>query len=417
MKYKSKSIVDKSILISMFFICVSIYLPPFFKSLSITFLSLSIILAYLTKSYSFNFNFNKHNFLILILYILYVIGVFYSSDIKEALFDLEVKLPIIIFPVLFFFLPRKFISKRNIWLYCSTIIAGLVINILYCFGYGILNSINNSLPLIPEISYTKLSHSFHPSYLSLFASIALIFVYKIPFKNLFNFNTRKNVIVKFLLYFIITIFLLMLKSRSGFIAMTISYVWIICNTFFVEKRKLVSIFTFILIAFFYIVVFNSSQFSVRYYNAIENMSESNTTSVYNTNSMSQRKFIYSNCIDLIFKNPIFGVGTGDVKLTLQKLYKDQHFYFKSYLNAHCQFIQTTIALGAIGFIVLIIIFLLPIIEMYKQKEYFLVTIFVLIGVSFLFESVLERQMGTFFFGLIYVLSNSYLEKDIEISKE
>jgi len=415
MKYKTKSIVDKSILISMFFICLSIYLPTFFKSLSITFLSLSIILAYLTKSYPFKLNFNKYNLLIIILYLLYVIGVFYSSDIKEALFDLEVKLPIIIFPILFLFLPRNFISKKNIWLYCSAIIAGLVINIFYCFYYGILNAINNSLPLIPEISYTKLSLSFHPSYLSLFASIALIFVYKIPFKNLFNFNTRTNFIVKFLLYFIITIFLLMLKSRSGFIAMTISYIWIICNTFFVEKRKLVSIFTLIIITFFYILVFNSGQFSGRYYNAIENMSESNTTSTYNASSMSQRKFIYSNSIDLILEKPFFGVGTGDVKLTLNKLYSNEQVDFKSYLNAHCQFIQTTIALGAVGFIVLLIIFLFPIIEMYKQKEYFLVTIFVLIGVSFLFESMLERQMGTFFFGLIYVLTSSFLKKDIAIA--
>ena len=419
MKYKTKNIIDKYILISIIFICLSIYLPPFFKSLSITFLASSIILAYLTKSYSlkFNLNFNKHNLLLLMLYLLYVIGVFYSSDIKEAFFDLEVKLPIIIFPILFLFLPRNFLSKRKFWLYVTAIISGLIINIFFCFISGIIRSINYSLPLIPEISYTKLTISSHPSYASLFSSIALILVYRMPSKELFKINKRTNYIIKTISFFIITVFLLMLKSRSGFIAMTIVSIWIIFDIFFIEKRKIVSLITLLLISILYITIFNLNQFSGRYYNAIDKMSNNSTKNQPNESSISQRKFIYLNSLKIILEKPFLGYGTGDVKQTLNKLYNKEQTNFKSYLNAHNQFLQTSIALGLIGLILLMLVFILPIINMFNQKEYFLVTIFLLIVTGFLFESMLEREMGTYFFGLIYVLSNSYMRKDIELSEK
>lgn len=419
MKYKTKNIIDKYILISMIFICLSIYLPPFFKSLSITFLASSIILAYLTKSYSLklNLNFNRHNLLILMLYLLYVIGVFYSSDIKEAFFDLEVKLPIIIFPILFLFLPQNFLSKRKFWFYATAIISGLIINIFFCFISGIIRSINDSLPLIPEISYTKLTISSHPSYASLFSSIALILVYRMPSKELFKISKKTNHIIKAISFFIITVFLLMLKSRSGFIAMTIVSIWIIFDIFIIEKRKIVSLITLFLISILYITIFNLNQFSGRYYNAIDKMSDKTTTNQPNENSMSQRKFIYSNSLNIILEKPFFGYGTGDVKQTLNKLYNKEQTNFKSYLNAHDQFLQTSIALGLIGLILLMLVFILPIINMFNQKEYFLVTIFLIIVAGFLFESMLEREMGTYFFGLIYVLSNSYMRKDIELSEK
>lgn len=419
MKYKTKNIIDKYILISMIFICLSIYLPPFFKSLSITFLASSIILAYLTKSYSlkFNLNFNKHNLLLLMLYLLYIVGVFYSSDIKEAFFDLEVKLPIIIFPILFLFLPQNFLSKRKFWFYTTAIISGLIINIFFCFISGIIRSINDSLPLIPEISYTKLTISSHPSYASLFSSIALILVYRMPSKELFKINKRTNYIIKTILFFIITVFLLMLKSRSGFIAMTIVSIWIIFDIFIIEKRKIVSLITLFLISILYITIFNLNQFSGRYYNAIDKMSDKTTTNQPNENSMSQRKFIYLNSLNIILEKPLFGYGTGDVKQTLNKLYNKEQTNFKSYLNAHDQFLQTSIALGLIGLILLLLVFILPITNMFNQKEYFLVTIFLLIVAGFLFESMLEREMGTYFFGLIYVLSNFYMQKDIELSEK
>lgn len=408
MKAKTKNIIDKTFVISIILICLSVYLPPLFKSLSITFLTLLIIISYLSKVYILKFNLNKSNILLLIFYFIHIIGVLYSYDKDEAIFDLEVKLPLIFFPLIFIFIPQKFISKQYFWIGSITIIIGLICNIFYCFGIGIIRSINNSLPLIPEISYTKLSAKLHPSYLSLFASVSLVLTYVIPLKEQFKINNKTNSVIKAILFVIITFFILMLNSKSGIIVMTIAYIWIISNMFFVKKERIISLATLFLIAISYISIFNIEILNVRYSSAIENISEKYATNP-NESSMSQRKFIYKNSIKLILEKPMFGQGTGDVRNSLSKLYEASNVQFYSYLNAHNQFIQTTIALGLVGLIILLLLFLSPVINIISQKKYFLLTIFIIIGVSFLFESMLDRNMGSYFFALIYMLSNSYLQ--------
>ena len=125
--------------------------------------------------------------------------------------------------------------------------------------------------------------------------------------------------------------------------------------------------------------------------------------------MSQRKFIYGSSLNLILEKPLFGQGTGDVRKSLNNLYEKNNVKFYSYLNAHNQFIQTTIALGLIGLIIILLLFIIPIINIIKSREYYLIAIYLIIGFSFLFESMLDRSMGAYFFILIYILSNIYIE--------
>lgn len=409
MKLKTKYIIDKFVFFSIVFICLSIFLPPFFKSLAITFLAFSTLFAFTTKTYEIKPLFDKKIILFLIFFSLHIIGVFYSSNKDSALFDIQIKLPMLILPLIFIFLPKNFLTKDKFWLYALSIIAGLIITIFYCFSFGIVRAVSNSLPLLPEIIYTKLSASFHPSYLSLFASTGLVLTYKIPLNNIFpNFN--KSGLIKSIIIVLISIFLIMLNSRTGFILMVISYLWILIDMFFVRKRKVLAISTALIVSLSLLLVLNTNILSQRYNNAINNIGQTNNIEP-EMSSMSQRNFIYSNSLNLISENIVFGVGTGDVKSTFENLYERENIHFHSYLNAHNQYLQTTIALGLIGLLILLSLFFFPMIKMIREKEFFFLTIFLLIGFSFLFESMLERNMGTYFFALIYVLSNSYLYKE------
>lgn len=409
MKLKTKYIIDKFVFFSIVFICLSIFLPPFFKSLAITFLAFSTLFSFTTKNYEIKPLFDKKMILFLIFFSLHIIGVFYSSNKDSALFDLQIKLPMLILPLIFIFLPKSFLTKDKLWIYALSIIAGLILTIFYCFSFGIVRAVSNSLPLLPEIIYTKLSASFHPSYLSLFAATGLVLMYKIPLNNIFS-HFNKSGLIKSILIVLISIFLIMLNSRTGFILMVISYLWILIDLFFVRKRKVLAISTALIVSLSLLLVLNTNILSQRYNNAINNIGQTNNIEP-EMSSMSQRNFIYSNSLNLISENIVFGVGTGDVKSTFENLYERENVHFHSYLNAHNQYLQTTIALGLIGLLILLSLFFFPMIKMIKEKEFFLLTIFILIGFSFLFESMLERNMGTYFFALIYVLSNSYLYKE------
>lgn len=408
MKDKTKCLLNKLIFLSILFICLSIYLPPFFKSLSLTILALVLSISFLLKAYSPKPNLNKAFILPIIFYFLHIIGLFYSSDKSEAIFDLQVKLPILILPLLFLFMPDKFLTKNYLFKYSIAIVIGLIINIFYCFTDGIIRSITNSSTLISEITYTKLSASLHPSYLSLFASVGLILSYIIPLEEMFKIRSNMVRIIKIAIASIITFFILMLNSRSGLIVLTIAYIWIIYDMFFLRKRRYQSIIILLIISISYIAIFNLNALSNRYNTAIESITETHTTN-QGANSMSQRKFIYGSSLNLILEKPLFGQGTGDVRKSLNNLYEKNNVKFYSYLNAHNQFIQTTIALGLIGLIIILLLFIIPIINIIKSREYYLIAIYLIIGFSFLFESMLDRSMGAYFFILIYILSNIYIE--------
>ena len=408
MKDKTTKIIDKMIISAIIFICLSIYLPPQFKTLSILLLALILIIIFFSKVYILKPNPNKLILLPILFYSLHIIGLFYSENTKEALFDLEVKLPIIILPILFLFIPPKFLTKENFWKYTIAIIIGLILNILFCFTEGIIRSVSNSSPLISEITYTNLTGNLHPSYLSLFASVALILNYEIPLKDNFQIKETTSAIIKIILSSIITFFILMLNSKTGIIIMAISYIWIIHNMFYVQKKRIKSIIIFLLVLISFTTIYSLDTLSKRHNTAIENITTSQSSKP-ETSSITQRKFIYKNSIKLILEEPLFGQGIGDVRKSLNKLYEQSNVHFYSYLNAHNQFIQTTIALGLLGLMILLLIFIIPSIIIIKHKQYFLLTIYIIIGISFLFESMLDRNMGSYFFSLIYILSIIYID--------
>jgi O-antigen ligase len=73
------------------------------------------------------------------------------------------------------------------------------------------------------------------------------------------------------------------------------------------------------------------------------------------------------------------------------------------LNAHNQYLQTTVALGVIGLLVLILILLLPALQAYRQNNFPYFVFLVLLGFNLLFESMLETQAGVVFYAFFNVV--------------
>ena len=116
-------------------------------------------------------------------------------------------------------------------------------------------------------------------------------------------------------------------------------------------------------------------------------------------SVTIRKAVWRISGELITKYPFTGVGTGDVEDSLLHHYQMEKLVwpYNDRLNAHNQFMQTTVALGIWGSIALVVLFItafrLAIIS--RNELYFL---FLLIFViSSLAESMFETEAGVMFF--------------------
>jgi len=119
-------------------------------------------------------------------------------------------------------------------------------------------------------------------------------------------------------------------------------------------------------------------------------------------SSSIRIDIWRNTIMLGQKNPIWGVGPGDVREDVKQalLEGGNKEYATGNFNMHNQFLESFVGLGALGLICLISILFFGIKTVYKRQNSFswlLQILLLLIIVNFLFESVLNRQSGLFFF--------------------
>ena len=121
---------------------------------------------------------------------------------------------------------------------------------------------------------------------------------------------------------------------------------------------------------------------------------------YIKTSTSIRILVWSFSLNLIKSNPIIGVGTGDIKDELIKLYKKEGYpiLVKRQYNSHNQYLQTAAALGIsnINSITSYVLYLLC--WLGGEGLHFLaVFLSIIVGVACLTESVLEVQAGVIFY--------------------
>jgi O-antigen ligase len=104
--------------------------------------------------------------------------------------------------------------------------------------------------------------------------------------------------------------------------------------------------------------------------------------------------VWQSALELIRQHPL-GVGTGDVKDELVKRYEIHGFKkpLEKKLNAHSQWLQSSVALGWPGMLFLSLPFLLMALILYRKFTWLGAVFLGLTGFNFLVESMLEVQAG------------------------
>ncbi len=126
---------------------------------------------------------------------------------------------------------------------------------------------------------------------------------------------------------------------------------------------------------------------------------------------SMRKVVWKSSLKLIKAN-VWGYGTGDVKSVLAEQYiKDGNVQAEhKHLNAHNQFLQTTLAIGIFGLFVFMALLLFPLFVLRGIQR----VVFVFFSLCFIIlcltESMLETQSGIVFFAFFYSFINSITNK-------
>ncbi|MCB2221035.1 MAG: O-antigen ligase family protein [Bacteroidetes bacterium] len=341
-----------------------------------------------------------------LLFLVYVAGSFYSEHITGktgALFTLQVKLSLFVFPLLFSTIDVHLlkdniahrITKSFVW---GSLITSFIILNNAVYQYFIDQSTN-------VFFYTRLSMKHHPSYLSLLFSFAIIILVNWLITNKQKTDLKRIAAMVLVIYF--QVFIILLSSKAGIVGLVLVYISLIIMTILKSHNniKYVSILITALLAAFVIILIMTPPAYQRFFaaeRALESKLQPDSTSI---DGSVARMLIWKSSLEIILEHPIIGVGTGDVNYTLLNKYRKHHIVMaeEREYNAHNQYLQTYLGVGLPGFLILIGCLGIALIVAFKHNNLLYLSFILLFAFHILVESMLERQAGVVFYAFFNAL--------------
>jgi O-antigen ligase len=328
-------------------------------------------------------------------YLFNVVGLIGTENIDKGLNHLEIKLSFLLLPWLIF--ANTDLTTKWRTLFKQTFVVSCFAFCMYLVSRASFVLINTSQN---EFTYELFSHGFHPSYLALYLLIASRICYaEIQ-------HSSSNQVLKNL--FFITVFvccIVLLSSKINLFILGVSLLYFFISAIIRAKRKtnlllIASAFVGIIV----LTVFYNPGIRERAERSIQVFSHAQTIEKSDIESNAARILIWQSAWTLLKENPM-GLGVGDVNIELEKQYQKNGFtgIESKKLNAHNQFLQTGVALGFLGLIILLLVFITPFISLKKQQNGILFYFLIVCFVNAMVEGILETQKGVVFFGFFYCL--------------
>lgn len=243
------------------------------------------------------------------------------------------------------------------------------------------------------ISWLRSGYEFyylHHSYMAVYIVAGLAFLYS---ECLFaeSASVKKNLLVVLCACCLFP-FLLLINSRTGSLGLVMLLVMCWVHLCFIRKKyraSFVMLLSVVLIG------------CVSYITLPEKFKRLSATTeqVAHGDKSDVRFAIMGNALTVVKENPVLGVGAGDIEDALTPFYGSRADVYRP----HNQYLETWMATGVVGVVVLLLMMLVPMVNAFKRRRWLAVSIIIIFAVSILFESMLERQMGVSFFCVMMVL--------------
>ena len=370
-----------------------------------------IIIAWIFLSF-FNINqsslkralFKKQSSILILFFILTCLSALYSSNQKEAITCIEIKLSFIIFPWLLFYFeyPVQILKKCLI-----SFVSG-------CFFASLILLIRSTIYAVqghPEYYfYTLFSDFIHASYFSMYLIFAITIVLVFYHHWFSSQKEMKYISIFFVSIFILCIFLC--SSKLGLISLflCLPIIAIYRNRQFLKMKYLLGLCLGILL-----VVFVSSKIFPNSFQRLQSITSLDLTHIDKSakESTAVRVLIWKEAARLISQKPLLGHGVGDANDQLFLAYETNGITgaLKYRLNAHNQYLQTFIGMGLAGILIIIYLTWFQIVVALKQRKVILLIFAFLVSLNFLVESMLQTAAGVLFFVFFFCFTHLISEKD------
>ncbi len=335
------------------------------------------------------------------LYLFYVLSLLWSANLGAGLFDLQVKLSLFLIPIILF--SEKVLEKKTRDSVLKSYIAGCIFSVIYCFINSLILYFQTHST--ESFVYIQFSVLFHPTYFSLFLNFAIVVILNI-FLTSEKIKKAEIAVYSFLLL-IFSVSIVLANSKAVLITMFITYLSAALYYGYKKSRLKESvIITVLILSGFIVLLYRTPQINNRLKDSKRIINEYlQNEKLHDYEGTAQRILVWRSSVKIIKAHLFAGVGAGDVKDKLMEDYEAHHYKYiiEKKLNSHNQYLQTMVALGIPGLLLLLLITLYPLVFSIRNRNYLQLMFILIVAINFLTESMLETQAGVVFYAFFSVL--------------
>lgn len=323
----------------------------------------------------------------LALYLLHVAGVAWSSNMDYALFDLQVKLPLALLPLVFFWTPQsdrwRALFAPFVWgnlLAVGIALATMVWRL--CFG--------DSMDQANEVFGERFSWLVHPSYFALYLCVALAAVFLRPVGS---------PVQRVVMAAVLCLGILLCGSKAGWAGLGLVLAIVVVARWRERSvRNAVLGLAGVSLIGLVVLVAASPNVRERVVEAWRSAGRGEAQADASTSS-EVRKLAWNSAAQVARANTPWGTGTGDVKDAFMASHEQLGYIHlvEKRINAHCQYLQLWAALGWAGLGLTILVVLVPLLAAVRGGDALAAVFFLLTALNWAVESMIEVQAGALFF--------------------
>jgi O-antigen ligase len=331
-------------------------------------------------------------------FLMHVIAAFFSQNTKEALTSIEIKLSFLLLPILMY---MSGFDARAVKKICSFFVLSVTLSLLICLVRMVYMYFTTDKGWL---TYSDFSWFLHPSYFAMYIvfSLLILFVAQLRLSS----NTWLHWFMLLLVSGILVTGLFCCASKMGILTFGALIPVLILVLLLRNGRYLISALFVAATILAVVLVLRSDMSAVmRLKGAFTVAGSAENIDIKTTESNAVRILVWGEAARLIADKPLLGYTPGDANDRLYEAYKQKGMEgaLEHHLNAHNQYLQTTIGLGFVGGILLAVLTLGPLIYGIFRKNGLAVLFGLLMILNFAVESMLQTQAGTLFFVFFFAL--------------
>ena len=345
---------------------------------------------------------NKAWLAVLVPFLLVLVTAIYSSDVDYTLERLRIKLPFLVLPFAFFSLPA-FRRRDYDGLFCLFLYlmfgSAIYVGINYGLNFTAINeSISRGQPIPTPVNHIRYS------LMLAFAILAGGSLWIQGFTWRYHWERYLIGAVVFFLFGFIHV----LSVRSGLLVLYLCLFFLSVRYLLLAGRWLLTL----------IVFTGLSALPLLMYQTVPSFHQKINYMLYDLDMYRQGKIeglsdserITSLMIGLEIghQHPLLGVGAGDLKTEVHKIYKERHPHMMVKMP-HNQLVSIYAGTGLVGLLVFLIAFLWPLHHQKNYRDPIFTALHLMIFFSFLVENTIENSVGVAFYTLFLLLGMTYLE--------